>query len=92
MYGYPQKPNAIMVLGSILTKAVDLESSLNLSELSVKPLSKDQVQDQTKAVRLFIMHEIPKSRGGRLKALLPVSFSSLASAGGGVSAEVSKSL
>ncbi|KAH8788226.1 hypothetical protein F5883DRAFT_531657 [Diaporthe sp. PMI_573] len=88
VYRYPQKPNTLMVLGSILTKPDDLESSLNHAS-GLEAFPKDKTEDQTGAVRLFMRSGLSKTNGARLKALLP--FSPIASAGGGVSASSSRS-
>ncbi|KAJ0107239.1 hypothetical protein J7T55_007609 [Diaporthe amygdali] len=89
VYRYPQRPNTLMVLGSILTKPDDLESSLNYGD-GIEPFPSRSVEDQTGAVRLFMRSEISTKNGGRLKALLP--FSPIASAGGGLGATSSTSL
>lgn len=90
VYRYPQKPKTLMVLGSILTKPDNLESTLNYRQMKMSPFPKDKTLDQTEAARRFMRSEISKSSGGRLKALLP--FSPMASAGGGLSANISNSL
>lgn len=79
-----------MVLGSILTKPDDLESSLNYRQVTMTPFPEDKTINETQAVRRFVQSELSKSTGGRLKALLP--FSPVASAGGGLSADISNSL
>lgn len=89
VYRYPQKPNTLMVLGSILTKPDDLESSLNHAS-GIEAFPPERVEDQTGAVRLFMRSELSKTHGGRIKALLP--FSPIASAGGGVGATSSRSV
>lgn len=89
VYRYPQKPNTLMVLGSILTKPHDLESSLNHAS-GIDPFPPDKIEDQTPAFRQFMHSELTKTNGGRIKALLPVS--PVASAGGGVDAESSRSI
>jgi hypothetical protein len=89
VYRYPQKPNTLMVLGSILTRPDDLESSLNLGS-GIEPFPPDKIEDQTAAVRLFMRSELSRTDGGRIKALLP--FSPIASAGGGVSASSARSV
>ncbi|KAI3396873.1 hypothetical protein diail_11577 [Diaporthe ilicicola] len=89
VYRYPQEPNTLMALGSILTKPNDLESSLNYAE-GIEPFPVGAVKDQTGAIRLFMRSELSKTDGGRVKALLP--FSLIASAGGGVGATLSRSL
>lgn len=89
VYRYPQKPNTLMVLGSILTKPHDLESSLNLAS-GIDPFPPDKIEDQTPAARLFMRSELTKTNGGRIKALLPVS--PVVSGGGGIDAKVSRSI
>lgn len=89
VYRYPQKPNTLMVLGSILTKPDDLESSLNHAS-GIEAFPPDKIEDQTGAARLFMRSELTKTNGGRIKALLP--FSPIASAGGGVGATSSRSV
>lgn len=88
VYRYPQRPNTLMVLGSILTEPDDLESSLNLAS-GIEAFPPDKIEDQTGAVRLFMRSELTQKHGGRIKALLP--FSPIASAGGGVGANFSRS-
>lgn len=88
VYRYPQRPNTLMVLGSILTRPDDLESSLNCPS-GIEAFPPEKIEDQTGAVRLFMRSELSKSHGGRIKALLP--FSPIASAGGGVGATSSRS-
>lgn len=78
-----------MVLGSILTKPDDLESSLNHAN-GIEAFPPEKIEDQTGAVRLFVRSELSKAHGGRIKALLP--FSPIASAGGGVGANSSRSV
>lgn len=78
-----------MVLGSILTKPDDLESSLNYSD-GIEAFPPEKIEDQTGAVRLFVRSELSKKHGGRVKALLP--FSPVASAGGEVGATSSRSV
>lgn len=78
-----------MVLGSILTKPDDLESSLNHAS-GIEAFPPEKIEDQTGAVRLFMRSELSKAHGGRIKALLP--FSPIASAGGGVGANSSRSV
>lgn len=78
-----------MVLGSILTKPDDLESSLNYPN-GIEAFPPEKIEDQTGAVRLFVRSELSKTHGGRVKALLP--FSPVASAGGGVDATSSRSV
>lgn len=87
VYRYPQRPNTLMVLGSILTRPDDLESSLNHPS-GIEGFPPDKIEDQTGAVRLFMRSELSKTHGGRIKALLP--FSPIASAGGGVGATSSR--
>lgn len=89
VYRYPQRPNTLMVLGSILTTPDDIESSLNHPS-GIEPFPAGVVEDQTGAVRLFMRSELSRTHGGRIKALLP--FSPIASAGGGVGAASSRSL
>lgn len=89
VYRYPQRPNTLMVLGSILTKPDDLESSLHRPG-GIDAFPPEKVEDQTPAVRLFMRSELSKTHGGRIKALLP--FSPIASAGGGVGATSSRSV
>lgn len=89
VYRYPQRPNTLMVLGSILTKPDDLESSLNYPN-GIETFPPEKIEDQTSAVRLFVRSELSKTHGGRVKALLP--FSPVASAGGGVNATSSRSV
>lgn len=89
VYRYPQRPNTLMVLGSILTKPDDLESSLNYSS-GIEAFPPEKIEDQTGAVRLFVRSELSKTHGGRVKALLP--FSPVVSAGVGVDATSSRSL
>lgn len=89
VYRYPQIPNTHMVLGNILTKPDDLESSLNY-ENGIESFPPERVEDQTGAVRLFVRSELSKTHGGRIKALIP--FSPIASAGGGVGATSSGSV
>lgn len=89
VYRYPQKPNTLMVLGSILTKPDDLESSLNHAS-GIEAFPPDKIEDQTGMVRQFVRSELSKTKGGRIKALLP--FSPIASAGGGVGATSSRSI
>lgn len=82
VYRYPQKPNTLMALGSILTKPDDLESSLNY-EAGIKAFHADGKLDQTVAVQRVIHAELSKELGGRLKALLP-TLSPMVNIGGGV--------
>lgn len=89
VYRYPQRPNTLMILGSILTKPDDLESSLNHAS-GIEAFPPEKIEDQTGAVRLFVRSELSKTHGGRIKALLP--FSPIASAGGGVGATSSRSV
>lgn len=89
VYRYPQKPNTLMVIGSVLTKPDDLESSLNHAS-GIDAFPPDKIEDQTGAVRLFMRSELTRTNGGRIKALLP--FSPVASAGGGVGATSSRSI
>lgn len=87
VYRYPQKPGGLMVLGSILTRPDDLESSLNY-ESGIAPFPADKRLDQTQAVRRVVRAELSRHLGGRLKAVLPTAAVPLASAGGGVEAKV----
>ncbi|KAI1125136.1 hypothetical protein F5Y10DRAFT_247734 [Nemania abortiva] len=89
VYRYPQKPKTLMVIGSILTRPDDLESSLNYST-GIEQLRPDQLMDQTPVVRRTVTAELSKNIGGRLKAVLPVN--PFISAGGGVEAERTKQL
>lgn len=89
VYRYPQKPNTLMVLGSILTKPDDLESSLNHAS-GIEAFPPGKIEDQTGAARLFMRSELSRTNGGRIKALLP--FSPIASAGGGVSVSSSQTV
>ncbi|KAK5635127.1 hypothetical protein RRF57_010839 [Xylaria bambusicola] len=89
IYRYPQKPKTLMVIGSILTRPDDLESSLNYSN-GIEPLKPDQVMDQTQAVKRTIRSELSKNAGGRLKAMLPVN--PFASAGAGFEADRTRQL
>lgn len=77
-----------MVLGSILTSPDDLETCLNRQQVVNEPFPQEETQDQTAAVRRFVRAELSRQTGGKLQALLP--FSPIASAGGGVSADVSR--
>lgn len=86
----PEKPGKLIVLGSILTKPHDLESSLNYRQLMKSPFPKDKTRDQTEAARRFVRSNESKSTGGRVQGLVP--FSPVASAGGRLSAEVSRSV
>lgn len=86
----PEKPGELMVLGSILTKPHDLESSLNYQQLMKSPFPEDKTRDQTEAARRFVRSKMSKSTGERLKGLVP--FSPVASAGGSLSGEVSRSV
>lgn len=78
-----------MVIGSILTRPDDLESSLNYSR-GIEPIRPDQLMDQTQAVKRTIKSELSKNAGGRLKAMLPVN--PFISAGAGIEAERAKQL
>ncbi|KAG8157226.1 hypothetical protein KVR01_012934 [Diaporthe batatas] len=89
VYRYSQKPNTLMVLGSILTKPDDLESSLNYAS-GIDAFPPDKIEDQTPAVRLFMRSELTRTDGARIKALLPVT--PIVSAGGGVDAKSSRSV
>ncbi|KAJ3577334.1 hypothetical protein NPX13_g3237 [Xylaria arbuscula] len=89
VYRYPQKPKTLMVVGSILTRPDDLESSLNYSS-GIEPFRADQLMDQTLAVKRTIQSELSKNAGGRLKAMLPVN--PFISAGAGIEAEHTKQL
>lgn len=89
VYRYPQKPNTRMVLGSILTKPDDLESSLNYGS-DFEPVPPEKREDQTEAMRRVITSELTRNSGGRLKAVLPVNPA--VSAGGGVEGASSSSL
>lgn len=88
IYRSPQKPNTIMVLGSILTKPDDLESSLNYSS-GIEPFPGRQRLAQPDVVHLVASAKLSKEVGGRLKSVLPVS--PLVSAGGGAEASQSGS-
>lgn len=89
VYRYPQKPGGLMVLGSILARPDDLESSLNY-ERGIAPFPADKRLDQTQAVRRVIRAELSHNLGGRLKAVLP-TVSPFVSAGGGVEAKIAHS-
>lgn len=79
-----------MLLGSILTEPHELESSLNRRQLIKSPFPKDKTEDQTEDAQRFVRSMQSQSTGARLKAVLP--FSPVASAGGGLSGEVSRSV
>ncbi|OTA69996.1 hypothetical protein K449DRAFT_380026 [Hypoxylon sp. EC38] len=70
IYREPQPPNTRMALGSILTKASDLETSLNY-ESGIEKFPLDKVEDCSPIMRRIITSELTKDFGGRLSALLP---------------------
>ncbi|KAI1418455.1 hypothetical protein F5Y13DRAFT_149202 [Hypoxylon sp. FL1857] len=70
IYREPQPPNARMVLGSILTKPDDLETSLNYGS-GIEAFPPEKVEDCTTIVRRVITSELTKDIGGRLSALIP---------------------
>ncbi|KAJ8121403.1 hypothetical protein ONZ43_g2132 [Nemania bipapillata] len=89
IYRYPQKPNTLMVIGSILTQPDDLESSLNYSS-GIEPLGPDQLMDQTQAVRRTVSSELSSNATSRLKAMIPVN--PFISAGAGTEGERTRQL
>lgn len=70
VYRYPQKPNTLMALGSILTRRDDLESSLN-HEGGIRLFEANEKWDQTDAIQRILRANLSKDLGGGLKALLP---------------------
>lgn len=89
VYRQPQKPNIIMVIGSILTKPDDLETSLNF-ERGIESFPQDKRRDETHAVRRVIHTEMSADTGGELKAMLPI-LAPVVNAGAGLGAKNSKS-
>lgn len=84
VYRYPQQPKTIMVLGSILTKPDDLESSLNF-ESGIKSFPQDKRRNDSHAVRRVIHAELSTDIRGKLRAMLP-TFAPIVNAGAGLEA------
>lgn len=90
VYRYPQKLDSLMVLGSILTKPDDLESSLNY-ESGIKPFPAQKRLDQTPAVKRVIHTVLSEGHSGRMKVVPPTLFPAV-SAGVGIGMRASEDI
>ncbi|KAI1098786.1 hypothetical protein F4804DRAFT_113198 [Jackrogersella minutella] len=70
VYREPQPPNTRMMLGSILTKPDDLETSLNYGS-GIEEIPRHKREDCSTMVRRIIKSELSKDVGGKLSAILP---------------------